>query len=240
MTRFRRRRTAASFSSDTWTVARSWPVVCALSTLFALLVACNTETLKSISTPSPPSASAPTENAAVAAPSSPAASRSEKWKSLTADGLHDPRSPAIKLLQQPAEALAPLPSDEAGNKVDWIAALDQGLINPRTNIRPDTHINVLDLDIFLSLNGALPIVKFPHRQHTMWLDCENCHEQIFKKKAGATPITMTDILEGKYCGQCHGAVAFPLTECNRCHSVLHRDFKKALAESKNKVVVRPK
>ena len=27
------------------------------------------------------------------------------------------------------------------------------------------------------------------------------------------------ILAGEKCGLCHGAVAFPLTECLRCHSV---------------------
>ena len=27
------------------------------------------------------------------------------------------------------------------------------------------------------------------------------------------------ILQGEKCGLCHGAVAFPLTECLRCHSV---------------------
>jgi hypothetical protein len=30
---------------------------------------------------------------------------------------------------------------------------------------------------------------------------------------------MQKILDGEQCGVCHGAVAFPLTECRRCHSV---------------------
>jgi hypothetical protein len=30
---------------------------------------------------------------------------------------------------------------------------------------------------------------------------------------------MNQILHGEQCGLCHGAVSFPLTECNRCHSV---------------------
>jgi c(7)-type cytochrome triheme protein len=62
-------------------------------------------------------------------------------------------------------------------------------------------------------------VLFPHRPHTEWLDCENCHDKLFKKKAGETPINMFQVLQGEYCGRCHGAVAFPLTECRRCHSV---------------------
>jgi c(7)-type cytochrome triheme protein len=64
----------------------------------------------------------------------------------------------------------------------------------------------------------MPAVRFPHRPHTLWLDCANCHEHLFKSKAGANKLSMQKILEGEQCGLCHGAVAFPLTECNRCHS----------------------
>jgi c(7)-type cytochrome triheme protein len=30
-------------------------------------------------------------------------------------------------------------------------------------------------------------------------------------------MTMVGIAEGKWCGRCHGKVAFPLTDCQRCH-----------------------
>jgi len=36
------------------------------------------------------------------------------WPPLRKDGIHDPRSPAMELLQEPREALAPLPPDAAG------------------------------------------------------------------------------------------------------------------------------
>jgi c(7)-type cytochrome triheme protein len=78
---------------------------------------------------------------------------------------------------------------------------------------------VLDQDILLNLKGGTPIVRFPHLQHTLWLDCSNCHDKIFKQQTGATKISMQKILQGEQCGVCHGAVAFPLTECTRCHSV---------------------
>jgi c(7)-type cytochrome triheme protein len=65
----------------------------------------------------------------------------------------------------------------------------------------------------------MPIVRFPHRQHTLWLDCVNCHDHLFKAETGATNFSMLKILEGEQCGVCHGAVSFPLTECFRCHSV---------------------
>lgn len=141
------------------------------------------------------------------------------WLPLAQDGLHDPSIPDLRLLQDPAEALSRLPPDAVGNQVDWVKALEQGHINPRTNIHPETRIKVLDQDILMRETGEMPMVRFPHKQHTEWLDCGNCHEGLFKSKAGATPVNMLAILQGEYCGRCHGAVAFPLTECIRCHSV---------------------
>jgi len=141
------------------------------------------------------------------------------WKPLAEDGIHDPESPVLGTLQEPAEALSVLPSDTAGNRVDWARALREGYINPRTNIMPETEIKLLDTEILMKNTGDMPIVKFPHLVHTEWLDCNNCHEAIFRSKIGATPVSMLEILQGRYCGQCHGAVSFPLTECNRCHSV---------------------
>jgi c(7)-type cytochrome triheme protein len=141
------------------------------------------------------------------------------WVPLEKDGLHDPTNPGLSQLQQPAEALSGLPRDSAGNKVRWVQALESGAINPRTNIFPETQVRVLDQDIIISKFGSMPAVKFPHRQHTLWLDCANCHNGLFKDKAGANKFSMVAILNGEQCGVCHGAVAFPLTECNRCHSV---------------------
>ena len=141
------------------------------------------------------------------------------WLPLNDDGVHDASSPAIKRLMEPRDELSKLPADEGGNQVRWAHALDQGLINPRTNILPETKVNVLDQDILLDLYGSMPIVLFPHRAHTQWLDCTNCHEHLFKSKTGATEISMLSILDGEQCGLCHGAVAFPLSKCDRCHSV---------------------
>jgi len=35
---------------------------------------------------------------------------------------------------------------------------------------------------------------------------------------GANQISMASILMGEKCGVCHGKVAFPVSECRRCHS----------------------
>lgn len=140
------------------------------------------------------------------------------WDALTADGIHDPKNPALSLLQQPAEALSVLPPDAAGNRVRWVEALRSGAINPRTNIMPETKVRLLDKDIVFKNTSELDHVVFPHRAHTEWLDCQNCHDKLFKQQAGATRIGMFAVLQGEFCGRCHGAVAFPLTECKRCHS----------------------
>lgn len=142
-----------------------------------------------------------------------------QWKPLREDGLHDPQSPALGVLQNPGDALSLLPKDTAGNKVDWVGALRSGYIKPRNKLRETTEVRLLETDILMTDTGDAPVVRFPHKTHTEWLDCSNCHEALFKSKIGATPVRMLAILQGEYCGRCHGAVAFPLTECNRCHSV---------------------
>ena len=143
-----------------------------------------------------------------------------KHKPLAKDGLHDPVGPAIKILQEPEQALGKFPPDVVGNQVRWVQALEQGFIAPRASILPGTEVKVLDLDVVMPRTGEMPMVRFPHRQHTEWLDCSNCHEKMFISKAGATKgVNMFQVLQGEYCGLCHGAVSFPLTECKRCHSV---------------------
>ncbi len=149
----------------------------------------------------------------------------QTWTALKDDGLHDPENPVLEVLQQPGEALLQLPPDTTGNMVSWVKALRENYISPRTNIYPETKVNVLDMDIILENTGEMPMVRFPHKAHTEWLDCKNCHDIIFKKKVGSNPINMFAILSGEYCGRCHGAVSFPLTECLRCHSVPRNKFK---------------
>lgn len=146
----------------------------------------------------------------------------QRWMAVANDGVHDPKSPAIGVLQEPSEglgALNALAPDTAGNQVRWVRALDAGNIQPRTNILPETKVNLRTTEVLLKNTGEMPMVRFPHRQHTAWLDCSNCHDGLFQQQAGATKINMFAILAGEKCGLCHGAVAFPLTECKRCHSV---------------------
>ncbi|MBS1157714.1 MAG: hypothetical protein H6R15_133 [Proteobacteria bacterium] len=159
-----------------------------------------------------------------------------EWLPLAKDGIHDPRSRAVKILQAPREALAGLVPDNAGNQVRWVQALEKGEIRPREKLFPQTVVRKLDQDIILDVKGGMPAVRFPHRQHTEWLDCVNCHDGVFKTQTGATKITMFNILQGEQCGICHGAVSFPLTECMRCHSIAKAGKKPELPPDVNMLI----
>ena len=68
---------------------------------------------------------------------------------------------------------------------------------------------------------SMPYVRFPHLEHTQWLDCKNCHPYPFKATEGANTITMDLIMRGEACGMCHERVAFTIMACERCHSITH-------------------
>ena len=66
----------------------------------------------------------------------------------------------------------------------------------------------------------IPPAIFPHWAHRIQFKCHVCHDAITVMKAGANPITMDAIQEGKFCGVCHnGKTAFQATfeACPRCH-----------------------
>ena len=135
------------------------------------------------------------------------------------DGIHDPAAFGTPLLQSPRDAFAQLPKSTAGNYVNWSRALEDGALNPRYNINDPTRAAIVfDLNIVREVKGSMPNVVYPHKQHTEWLDCANCHPAIFIPLKGANQISMASILLGEKCGVCHGKVAFPVSECRRCHS----------------------
>lgn len=135
------------------------------------------------------------------------------------DGIHDPQNPGTQLLQWPSEAFQTLPKTTNGNHVDWSKALSSGLIQPRVELNDETaEPFVMDLNIVREVKGSMPDVVYPHDKHTQWLDCANCHDEIFVPQKGANQISMAAILLGQKCGVCHGKVAFPVSDCRRCHS----------------------
>ena len=118
--------------------------------------------------------------------------------------------------------LKKLPKDAVG-AVNWVKALEDKDISPKAGLDPKAPEQpVLPLNVELQ-PPAMPLFKvvFPHKQHTEWLACYNCHPKIFQMRKGADPITMAKILTGEYCGRCHSKVAFAIpTGCPRCHLAL--------------------
>ena len=66
----------------------------------------------------------------------------------------------------------------------------------------------------------MPQAFFPHWIHRTRFKCFVCHDALFQMKAGADPINMDAVREGRYCGVCHdGKTAFAVGfyTCERCH-----------------------
>ncbi|HSB51181.1 MAG TPA: c(7)-type cytochrome triheme domain-containing protein [Dissulfurispiraceae bacterium] len=122
-----------------------------------------------------------------------------------------------------AEFSRKLPRERFGNGIDWEKADDEGLIKPVDFLpgvsvkRASTEIQK-DISLEAKVEG-MPDIVFSHKKHTVWNGCELCHPRIFiGVKKGRTHYSMTDISDGKFCGVCHGLVAFPLLDCQRCHA----------------------
>lgn len=116
-----------------------------------------------------------------------------------------------------------LPKERFGNGIDWEKSEELGLIKPSKVLEGVTSPrNTLAVQKDFALNPkveGMPDIIFSHTKHTVWNGCELCHPEIFVGvKKGATHYTMMDISEGKSCGACHTTVAFPLMDCQRCHS----------------------
>jgi c(7)-type cytochrome triheme protein len=133
--------------------------------------------------------------------------------------IYDESNPDFIRLQRIDEATRHLKKDVVGFP-DWMDALNSGAINPLAGLSRDARMSILDLDVVMRNTKEMPFVRFPHRSHTMWLDCSNCHPTPFIPKVGANSVSMSDIFRGRYCGMCHDRIAFiTFFSCQRCHSV---------------------
>jgi c(7)-type cytochrome triheme protein len=179
--------------------------------------------------PAPAAAAATSATAVAAAPAASQAGanafnrllRSPGRRNLppSEDSIHDPGNDGTLLLQPPLAAFELLPRSNAGNRVDWVKSLGEKRIAPRADkVDAAAAPMVMDLNIVREVKGSMPDVVYPHKQHTEWLDCSNCHPAIFIPQKGANQISMASILLGQKCGVCHGKVAFPVSECRLCHS----------------------
>jgi c(7)-type cytochrome triheme protein len=123
--------------------------------------------------------------------------------------------PSIEDATNWEDALEMLPKDYK-KKADWSAALDQGLVRPRTGTDPlSQYATMFQYDFIIASEKPKNEAYFPHSAHTEWLGCKNCHTAIYPYKRN--PATMKEMRKGASCGTCHGNVAFSLKQCKRCH-----------------------
>lgn len=115
------------------------------------------------------------------------------------------------------------PAERFGNGINWEMAEEKGYIKPidyleGISIKRKAMKMQKDFSISTKVEG-MPDIIFSHTKHTVWNGCEVCHPEIFiGVKKGTTKYSMVEIFDGKYCGVCHIKVAFPLLDCQRCHT----------------------
>jgi c(7)-type cytochrome triheme protein len=148
-------------------------------------------------------------------------------------GIGDPNKPASLSYRSgrgwhpQALNAAGLPKDRYG-LIDWARIVRENLIKPKPSLDPDAgEMPPLKMDVLIEAKGDyVDNVIYPHEMHTYWLKCEVCHPKIFIPARGQNNMTMIGIVEGKWCGRCHNKIAFPLTDCTRCHTSPKKQSKK--------------
>lgn len=115
------------------------------------------------------------------------------------------------------------PRERFGNGVDWERAEADGhikLIDAVEGVSIKRKALAAQKDFTISSKVAgMADINFSHSKHTVWNGCELCHPELFVGvKRGLTKYSMADFYEGKFCGACHLKVAFPLLDCQRCHT----------------------
>lgn len=121
------------------------------------------------------------------------------------------------------EFSANYPRQRLGNGIDWEKAEETGKIKlidtiEKVPVKQREFASRSDLDLTAKTEG-MPEIIFSHKKHTVWCGCESCHPDIFiGVRKGMTNYSMVELFNGRYCGVCHGKVAFPTSDCQRCHT----------------------
>ncbi|MBI5070861.1 MAG: hypothetical protein HZB56_21785 [Deltaproteobacteria bacterium] len=128
---------------------------------------------------------------------------------------------AARRAEEFARITAGLPRDRLGH-VDWERAEAERRVRPVDQL-PGLSIPRRPLEMKKEVaiaSGAawMDGILFSHPKHSVWNGCEVCHPDIFPSThSGQARYSMLQISSGEYCGVCHGRVAFPLGDCERCH-----------------------
>lgn len=121
--------------------------------------------------------------------------------------------------------LKDFPKARYGDQVNWVKTLRRKFIAPKQSIlNPKYEAIPFDANLRLLPEWGMVNTRavFPHLKHTEWLDCADCHPDIFNiQKKGTKHFRMNYIADGKFCGACHLTVAFPIQDCRRCHPDLN-------------------
>jgi len=75
------------------------------------------------------------------------------------------------------------------------------------------------LNRYAEKEGMRPVI-FPHWFHRIRFRCKVCHNELgFEMRVGSNDVTMTDIIDGRFCGMCHnGETAWSVENCDLCHA----------------------
>lgn len=114
------------------------------------------------------------------------------------------------------------PKARFGNRVDWLKAEELGKLELTDYLEgisiPGRKFEApADFELDADVEG-MPDIIFSHEKHAVWNGCELCHPQIFQIQRSTTTFQMQEIFDGKYCGACHGRVAFSNSDCQLCHA----------------------
>ena len=121
--------------------------------------------------------------------------------------------------------LSRFPKARYGNEINWVKAVNRGLISPANYLilKPPTEVAIIKQVQLESEWNNIPAAVFSHKKHMLWLDCNICHPDVFNiKKKTTKHFAMVKIMKREFCGVCHLTVAFPMNDCKRCHPDLLR------------------
>ncbi len=129
-----------------------------------------------------------------------------------------------------------LPAARFGNEINWAKALEDGLITPASSLSGKKS-GLVNINKTFTLQAELSGISsaiFPHKAHELWLDCSNCHPDLFNiKKKSTETLRMSNMVKGQSCGLCHLNVSFPLDDCVRCHPAM-RNYGPDLRKSRSR------
>lgn len=117
-----------------------------------------------------------------------------------------------------------LPPLGYGDGINWVEAIKSGALTPRNSLTTEFAPQSMPLPSHLKLplrwttRSPRTLVVFSHESHILWLDCANCHPDLFSiAQMGTVEFDKQKNLYGMFCGSCHMTVAFPMNGCSRCH-----------------------